>query len=413
MACSRRLILLVLMSALFLRVLAQDALTLDAAVRAALANHPARKAADADTTAASANLRGAKALSNPEIVVAPGILGPAGSDELLSIAQPLEINGTRTARTQIAAGQLAAIQAQTRIVERELALAVRTAYWELAQAQAIAGLDAENVQHAEALAAAAKKSVELGNEPLSHQIKAEVELARTRQQLIRSQAAVTHAVAALNTAMGREPATSTVLADALTAPAVTFDEAALLPLALAERPEMAAAHAEVHAAQGEVAAARAARRPDLAVQVRQEEWNGAGGVGLGISLPLIDWGSAKAERQRAQATVAAQQQRVEAVQLAIRQEVATAVTAVRSAEAQLHEFREQVLGPAQQLAEMAMLGYQEGAMTYLEVLEARRTLRAVNADYFATLGEYHKALAQLMWAAGVETLPAPVTEGNR
>ncbi|MHB9107050.1 MAG: TolC family protein [Armatimonadota bacterium] len=413
MACSRRLILLVLMSALFLRVLAQDALTLDAAVRAALANHPARKAADADTTAASANLRGAKALSNPEIVVTPGILGPAGSDELLSIAQLLEINGTRTARTQIAAGQLAAIQAQTRIVERELALAVRTAYWELAQAQAIAGLDAENVQHAEALAAAAKKSVELGNEPLSHQIKAEVELARTRQQLIRSQAAVTHAVAALNTAMGREPATSTVLADALTAPAVTFDEAALLPLALAERPEMAAAHAEVHAAQGEVAAARAARRPDLAVQVRQEEWNGAGGVGLGISLPLIDWGSAKAERQRAQATVAAQQQRVEAVQLAIRQEVATAVTAVRSAEAQLHEFREQVLGPAQQLAEMAMLGYQEGAMTYLEVLEARRTLRAVNADYLATLGEYHKALAQLMWAAGVETLPAPVTEGNR
>jgi cobalt-zinc-cadmium efflux system outer membrane protein len=400
-------------AALMLPAPAQDALTLDAAVQMALTHHPVRKAAAGEVTAASANARGAKALSNPEIVVTPGILGPAGSDELFSISQPLEINGARKARTQIAAGQLGAARAQVLIVERELVLAVRIAYWELAQAQAIAALDIGNVEYAGALASAARTSVELGNEPVSHRIKAEVELARARQQSTRSQAAVTQATAALNTAMGRDPQTPITLAETLAAPAATFDEAELLSFALGQRPEMAAARAEVQSAQGEVAAARAARRPDLAVQVRQEEWNGAGGAGLGISLPLFDWGSAKAEQQRAQATVTAQQQRTEALQLAIRQEIATALTTVRSAEGQLRAFREQVLGPAQQLADMAMLGYQEGAMTYLEVLEARRTLRAVNAEYFATLGEYHKALAQLTWATGVDTLPAPATEENR
>lgn len=408
-----RLFILFMSVTWLLPTLAQDALTLDAAVRMALTNHPARKAATEETNAASANLRGAKTLRNPEIIVTPGILGPAGSDELLSISQPLELNGTRKARMQIATGQLAAAQGQTRIVERELVLAVNTAYWDLAQALAIAAIDAENVQHAEALAAAAQKSVELGNEPVSHRKKADIELARARQQLAHSQTAVTQATAVLNTAMGRDTTVLIALADALTAPAVSFDDAALLTLALAQRPEMAVAHGEAQSVQGEVTAARAARRPDLTVQVRQEEWNGSGGAGLGLSLPLLDWGSARAEQQRARAMVTAQQQRTAAMQLAIRQDVATALTTVRSAETQLRAFREQVLGPAQQLADMTMLGYQEGAMTYLEVLEARRTLRAVNTDYFATLGEYHKALAQLTWAAGVDTLPAPVTKETR
>ncbi len=396
-----------------LPALAQEAFTLDAAAQYARTHHPALQAAREDVTAATANLRGAKAPRNPEIIITPGVLGPAGSDEFLSISQALEINGARKARAKAAAGQLQATDADRRVTEQEVLLAVRIAYWDLAQAQAITAVDAENVRHAETLLIAAKKQVELGNEPTAHAMKVEVETVRVRQQLARTQASVAQATAALNTAMGRDPSTPMTLADAFTVPSMTFDEATLYRLADAQRPELASAQATITVAQADVDAARAARRPDLAVQVRQEEWAGSGGVGLGVSLPLVDWGSAKAERRRAEATVVAQEKRVEATRLAIRRDIATTLIAVRGAAAQLQTLRDQVLQPAEKLAAMAQLGYQEGATNYLEVLEARRTLRAVNAEYLATLGEYHKALAQLTWAVGVEALPTPVKEVTR
>jgi len=393
-------------------VAAQEAppLSLQAAVDAARANHPALQAAQADVTAASANLRGARTLRNPEIMVTPSVLGPAGSDELLFIAQPLEINGAKKARAKIATGQLEATQAERRVTERELIFAVHTAYWALAQAHALAAFDAENVTYAETLMTAARKQMELGNEPTSHVTKAELELARARQQLARSQAAVMQAQTALNAAMGRDPNTPITLADTLAYTPVTLDGDALLQQGLANRPELLRDLAMVTAASGEVDAARAARRPDVAVQVRQESWNGDGGVGLGISLPLLDWGSARADRDRTQATVTAQQHRLEATRLAVRQEIITAIIAARSAEAQIITMRDQVLSPSATLAQMATTGYQEGAMTYLEVLEARRTLRAVNIEYLTALSDYRTALAQVEWAVGTTIHPTTPEE---
>ncbi|HEY3380089.1 MAG TPA: TolC family protein [Armatimonadota bacterium] len=390
--------------------LAAPPLSLHAAIDTARANHPALQAAHADVTAASANLRGARTLRNPEILVTPGVLGPAGSDEFLSIAQPLEINGAKRARTNIATGQLEATQAERRVTEQAVIFTVKTAYWNLAQAQALTAFDAENVTYAETLVAAAKKQVELGNEPTSHVTKADVELARARQQLARSQAAIGQAQTALNAAMGRNPNTPITLADTLAYSPMTLDDDTLIQQGIANRPELLRDQALVAAASGEVDAARAARRPDVAVQVRRESWHGDGGVGLGISLPLIDWGAARAERDRARASVTAQQRRVEATRLAVRQEISAAVIAARSAEAQIITLRDQVLKPAETLAQMASTGYQEGAMTYLEVLEARRTLRAVNVEYLSALGEYRTALAQVEWATGTTLRPAPPKE---
>ncbi|MHB9022980.1 MAG: TolC family protein [Armatimonadota bacterium] len=408
-----RIIIAVALALIALPILAQEPLTLEAAIQYARTHHPALLAAHEDVIAATATVRGAKVLSNPEITITPGVLGSAGSDEVFSLSQPLEVNGVRTARTKVATGHLDAARADIQIAERDVVLAVKTAYWDLAQAQALVAVDIENVQHAEALLTAANKQVELGNEPTSHAMKVEIELIRARQQLARTQATVRHAMAILNTAIGRVPSTPIMLAETLTMPTVAFNETELLQLGLIKRPEIARAQAMVRIGEGEVDGAKASRRPDIAVQVRQEDWGGNGGAGVGISLPLIDWGYAKAERQRATAALHAQQQRIEVVRNAVRQDIAAALVGVRTAESQLQTLRGQVLDPAEKLAAMAQLGYQEGATNYLEVLEARRTVRAVKEEYIVTLGEYHKALAQLTWAAGVETLPIPEKEITR
>jgi cobalt-zinc-cadmium efflux system outer membrane protein len=394
--------LALLLTLLAVPVTAESALTVGDAVTYALTHHPELKAVREEEAAAKAAMRGAQARRNPEILVTPGILGSAGSDELFSLTQPLELTGARAARARIATGELEAAHAESRVTERDVALTVRLAYWELMQAQAIAVSDTEHVTHIETLALAAKRRVEMGDAPTSHPLKVEVELARARQQLIRSQAAVVQARTALNASMGREPMAPLMLADPPPFTPLQLSADTLWATGQTQRPELARAEALAIAAGGAVDAARAAKRPDVAVQIRREADSSAGGVGLAISLPVVDWGAARAERERTQALLAAQRQRIEAVRLTIRQEIHTALTAVQSAEFQVRSQDNDVVAPAEKLAALTMMGYQEGAMTHLEVLDARRVARAAHADYAAALGEYHKALARLTWAVGEE-----------
>ena len=180
-----------------------ESLTVSQAVQIAIDDHPALKAAGFELRAAEAQLRGARARAMPEVRVTPGLLGPAGSDEVLSIFQPLEINGARRARAESAAGQLTNAGAAETSTRTGLVRQVKQAYWEAALAQEIAAVDAENARYAQTLAEAAATQYELGNQPQVQAFRAEVELARARQQLYRSQAAAAQAVATLNAALGR------------------------------------------------------------------------------------------------------------------------------------------------------------------------------------------------------------------
>lgn len=89
-----------LLCASIIPVAAEDGLSLDEAIKSALTSNPNIAAAGHESQAADAASRGARALPNPEVVISPGILGPAGSDEAISIVQPLEVNGAREKQEQ-------------------------------------------------------------------------------------------------------------------------------------------------------------------------------------------------------------------------------------------------------------------------------------------------------------------------
>jgi len=391
----------------------QDKLTVDAAVRQAITSHPRVQSAKYDHEAATAQIGAARALANPELTVSPSLVGPGSSADAVSFVQPLELNGARQARGRVAVGKSQITAAARRLTDREIALDVRTAYWQVALTEAIVALDVENAKYATDLLTASKRQVELGNEPASHALKAEVELARFRQQLERSKGEAEQAKAALNGAMGREPVNPVVLADGLVFKPLPVQDDVLLATALSQRAEIAQALGQLEVSRGEIDVARAARRPDVAIQARQEEFRGPAGLGLGVSLPLLDWGALKGDVTRAQAALRAEEQRLETTRNAIKLEVAAAAAQIRSTEAQIREYQERILAQTEQLAQMSLTGYREGATSYLEVLEARRTLRAVHLDYYSLLAEHLKAIARLDWAAGVEPLTNPVAEAAK
>lgn len=231
-----------------------------------------------------------------------------------------------------------------------------------------------------------------------------MELARARQQLYRSQAAAAQAVATLNAALGRPPETPLLLSEEPSPVEAQFLEAQLQALGLAQRSDLLAAQAAVRTARGEVLAARAARRSDVALQARMDP-DGIGGVAVSLSFPQLDWGVLRAGQDRAEALVKAAEQAQAVAVNSARLDIANALTEFRAAQAETREYRQKVLEQSRKLADLSLLGYQEGAATILDVLDARRTLRAVNVEYYSAVAEQLKSLAQLEWAVGGQ-LPA-------
>lgn len=379
--------------------LAQDKLSLQQAVDIALKQNPSLLAVRDETTAARASEKGARALSNPEIVVTPS-LGDTSADDELGITQPLELNGQRRIRGEIARAGTEAAEASARAAEKDTIRSVKQAYWDITRAQNVVALNVANVTFAESLQQAAQKEVDTGAVPGSQLIKAQVELTRARQDLTRAQSEFAQSKASLNVLLGRSPDTPIQLAESLKFTPMSVDASALKSQAYANRPEIVEAQALLSARRGEIRAAQVRQYPDLAFRLSQETLGGSTGVGIGVVLPILDWGSTRNDRRRAEAASQAQLRRVEAVRNEIGLDVDSALRDVDRSDKLVRQYEQGLLAQAEQLAEMSQKGYKSGATGYLDVLEAQRTLRNVRAEYYSALADHQKALAQLEWAVG-------------
>ncbi|NLC55212.1 MAG: TolC family protein [Armatimonadetes bacterium] len=378
-------------------------LTLEAALRTALEAHPELAAAAHDVAAAQAAVRGAGALPSPEVVVAP--LGRV-EDAQLSVTQPLALNGERAAGVRAARARLEASEWERRALRNEVVFRVRVAFYEVLAAQEERDAVAETVGILEQIHQAAQQSFALGNAPQTHVVRTRLEWTRAQQELQRAEGEVAARRAALNTAMGRPAETPVRPQGELPRPEGEPDAARLRETALQQRPDLAAAEADVRAREALVGLARAERRPDLLLSAERESLTeGGGSLGVGITLPFLDWGRRRAAVREATAAVDASRARLAQRRNTVALEVEQALVRLRTAASTLRSFEESLLADAGQLAEMTRTGYQEGALSYLEVLDAQRALTETRRGAIQARAAYASARAALDWAVA-----APLAE---
>ena len=378
-----------------------EALTLEQAVDQALTRNPTVAAGHLFATAARESARGARALTNPEMLVAPTVIGDGGSDSAAMFVQPLEINGARNARSRIATAEADAASHRFEAARRDMALQVKQIYWDLARTQEVVKLNEENVAYLETMDKAIRKQVEVGKIPGSQVLKSEVELARARQQLAQAKLEIKNAKTAL-AALLNSPADRDLRAsDPLVCHSIDVDRSTLAAGALESRPEVLAKGARFEASKARISAAQARRIPDLVIEARKESFDGGdSGLALSLTLPLLDWGSAKAEKRSAEIESAAEMKELEAARAAVVLELEQAVQALDTATRVAKEYEDGILEKSVQLAAMAQKGYEKGALNYLDVLEAQRTLRSVRTEYLSALADQSKTVALLEWATG-------------
>jgi len=289
-------------------------LTLEGALTDALRSHPRVSALRKELAARQQNIRAASALVGPSITLSPGLTSLSGTTEELLAIQPLEINGTRSARTAIALADFRIAQAEARTTLLAFTYEVRLAVLSLEQARSLLRLTETQVSDAQTLEWLAKKQIELGTRPGIDLETLTLETLRTENLRIQAASAVRSAETTLNLLLGRPAAAMVPALAPLSLPQEALSMEALLSSALSLRPELKQADAEKEGTNAQQKLLQAEGKPDVSPMVRigslfrrtpaGSTGNGAG-VGVAISLPL-DHGSRRAQK-------AGQQERLEAI----------------------------------------------------------------------------------------------------
>jgi cobalt-zinc-cadmium efflux system outer membrane protein len=382
---------------------ATNALTLDEAVRLALANNPELRASGARVDAAAGRAYQAKKWSNPELELSaedwPVSDGRGFSDakQTIGIAQTLPFPGKKSFDKQIGSQGVKLSEAELALRRTELVRDVKAGFFRVLAAERLVEVSTQLVVVAESSAATARKRVDAGAAAYQEQLRAEVQWEQARTELLEFQRELATARQGFATTLGRPDLKDAPLAGALAeAPDPMLMEADA-ENTLARHPGMVAAQANLDRAQLEHRRARLEPYPDLKVGV-------AGGrigetdqsiIQLGVSLPLPIIDRAKGRKQEARANVNAAEAELHAVWQQLQREWANAQKRYRTAVAQVSNYRERILPKADEALRLVQAGFEQGKFNFIDLADTQRTTAEARLAYQQKLLELNIARAEL------------------
>jgi len=234
-------------------------------------------------------------------------------------------------------------------------------------------------------------------------VRSQVEVATAQQALAAAAVERTNRYAELRSLLGLPASEALALTDTLEVTPASYQLSDLLAYGLEHRPELQAAEYRQASLSAAAEAVRAQSRPELFWEARRANFDPSGSgtsLRVGVSLALGDWGQHRADVQAAEAATAEQAALARETTRTAKVEIETAYNTFMEAEHQVASYRQGRLALAQQLLRMVQLGYQQGASSYLELLDAQHEYATAKAGLADAEATYHQALASLQHAMG-------------
>ncbi len=394
-------------------------LSLDQALARVADCHPEVRSARAALGAAAADVQVAGQGPNPQLTLGAGSVGNAlgaGTlwqktyDHSARIDQLIERGNKPALRRAAAEAARLAVLADLAEARRRAASAVAHAHQDLwaaqgrqVQLQAAAALNAESLRLLD-------RRVKAGDAPALDATRFRLDDARLQADLRQAEADGQDLQRQLALLIG-----ATAVARQLQAQTVDLgpDAAAKLPVlpvlpdsrpaaeAAERRPDVLAALARLRAAEQLRDLAAAGRVRDVNVGVQLDHWptgpantSGTGNtVSLSVTVPLFIHHANEGELARAEAEVSTAQDGLRRSRDTAASEFARTAAQARNAAERRRLVVEQLEPAAEKVAAGAELAYQRGASSALEVLDARRSLRAVRIERVNADADLAKALA--------------------
>src|SRR5882724_3870481 len=394
--------------------------TIDELVARALADNLDLQAARAEIEAARGRLLQAGLRPNPmlDLGAQQNVTGPDNNINV-GVTLPLDLNRRKAGRVGVAERELEQKEAQVLNRAREIEAEVRMKAGEVFAAQ-------RNLRITEELLDINRQALQLigdrvrrGAGPALEENLQRVEVNRldASRQTLQSRAEV--ATLQLQVLVGRPPEAPLVLQGDLRTPPVTLAREGAIARALAERPDLRMARAEVAMARAKIRKEEAEGRWDASVNVgymRQNfgyDLNGLTergemrpitdifhyvGGGVTIMLPVRNRNQGNIAAAFAEAR--ASEHRGDLATLTVRQEVVAAFTQYEAAERALDIYTRGVREVARQNLEVMRKAYQLGRATLLEVIAEQRRYLDIEMGYTDALQQAYNAAVDIERAVG-------------
>jgi outer membrane protein TolC len=431
------------------QVLQTSPLTLRQAVNIALEKNPQRKAALADTHAASADVKQARSILYPHVTFSETatdgddpvyVFGsklrqqrfgaPDFALNALNTPGPFGNFSTRFGGTWNLFDSLASWRSVNRAerakdaanhqLERtgqEIVFRVADSYYTMLLAKKQLEVAEQAMKTAEAILERSKNRVESGVVVQSDSLSAQVRLAARKQELIRAQNNVAMERAQLHAAMGLSTRNDFEPSDELAErnlPVTPLEE--LEKQAIETRPDLKRIGSEEAAQQESVSIAKSSFGPRVNAFAGWEADNptfvtGGGGnnwlAGIEVQIDLFEGGAKRAQLSHERAMQEKVSAMKEMAMDAVRLEVRKAYYDVDAARQQLETARASI-AESQESLRINQDRYDAGISTLTDLLAAEEAARRTQIDYWETMCRYYTGYAALELASGTLNPQSPV-----
>lgn len=383
-------------------------LTLLDALGLAERNNASLQAVIARQDAASAASATARQLPNPDVEVVTGpvrprsIGGPDGQGVTLTLGQPIDQAGVRSARARVADLGGEGAEAAVRTIRRSLYARVRGQFYQVLHRQEQLRIAEEELSALQQIRARVNLRVQLGEAPKLDLIRADTEVLNARRNRDSSTVRVEQARGSLAALLGLPPSDPLPLQGTLPVLPGVPSAIAMRDEALRSSPELAQLEAEQRRARARVELEQALRKPQVRmlvghdVEPDQTRWR------LGVSVPLPLFNQRQGQILEAQAEASFAEAQLKSRRQQLLGELDFAIAGYSIARQQVEAFEGGLLRQAEQTVRVAEAAYRFGERGIIEYLDAQRTLRGVRQEYINALYEARYALIEVERLVGVD-----------
>lgn len=371
-------------------------LTLTVALELALEANADLSVARREVAAVNAAAQQASRITNPTLELGVEDTRRATRESTIQLSQPIELGGKRTARMQAAARGVDAASAELSTKVTEVRAAVTTAFFDVLAAQERMTLVTDSVTLAQRGTSAASKRVTAGRASPVEETKARVAESGVRLELIKAESELRASRKRLS-ALWRNPTPSFESAAGSLEVLPDLPNLSDLTARLITSPELNQARAEVARRQALSTVERTRRVPDVTVRVgmRRSEELGQNQAIFGVSVPLPFFDRNQGNLRESLLRTDKARDELAATETRVDTELVQAYERLRTAHQETQALRDEILPGAKSGYDAAVTGFEFGKFSFLDVLDAQRTLLQARTQYLRALSDAHRAAADI------------------